>query len=130
MTRSIAAVLAGLVFIILTHEGADYLMREAGVFPAIGAPMTEPALYAAALLYRSLFSIAGCYITAALAPRAAFEHSVALGIVGTVFSGLGVVAAVQSDSGPLWYPLALLISAMPSAWAGGWLYTRQHRQPS
>lgn len=130
MTRSVLAVLAGLLFIVATHLGMDFLMREAGVFPMNGEPMTEPSLYLLAFSYRSLFSIAGCYVAAALASRAPFEHATALGIVGTVFSGLGVVAAVQSDMGPIWYPLALLVSCIPCAWAGGWLHTRLNQQPS
>ncbi|MEQ1754070.1 MAG: hypothetical protein ABL973_08040 [Micropepsaceae bacterium] len=127
MLRSAGAVLAGLVTIFVTHIGTDQIMHDTGVFPPLSQPMYDPALNLLALTYRCVFSIVGCYVTAALAPRAPFEHATALGIIGTLLSGLGVFVATQADLGPLWYPLALLVSALPCAWAGGWLYLHFHR---
>ena len=66
--RSIGAVFAGIVFVILTHLVMDVLMHATGVFPPWGQPMSD-ALFLWALIYRTGFSIAGAYVTARLAPQ-------------------------------------------------------------
>jgi len=124
MTRSILAVVAGLVFIFATHLGADQVMRVLGVFPPWEQPMNDPLLNLLALSYRVVLSVAGCALTARLAPRAPFAHAEALGMIGTVLSGLGAYAAAMADLGPIWYPLALMVSSIPCGWVGGWLVQR------
>ena len=124
MVRSVLAVLAGLIFIFVTHLGTDEVLHVAGVFPPWTQPMNDPALNLLALGYRIVFSIFGCAIAARLAPRAPFAHAEMLGIIGTVLSAVGVYAATASNLGPLWYPLALMVSSIPCGWAGGWLDLR------
>jgi hypothetical protein len=127
MTRSILAVVAGLVFIFVTHLGTDQVLHVLGVFPPWGQPMNDPALNLLALSYRVVLSVAGCALAAFMAPRAPFAHAEALGIIGTVLSALGVYAATTADLGPIWYPLALMVSSIPCGWAGGWLVQRSRR---
>lgn len=122
MARSALAVLAGLLTIFATHLGIDQVLHETGVFPPWGQPMNDPLLNLLALGYRAVFSMLGCFVAAVLAPRAPFQHAIALGMIGTVLSGLGVLAATRMNLGPLWYPLALWVSVMPCAWAGGGMY--------
>lgn len=124
MIRSIAAVLAGLVFIFATHIGTDAVMHAQGVFPPEGEPMFDPLLNALALGYRSAFSVAGCAITAALAPRAPMAHALTLGGIGTVLASLGAYMAMGLNLGPMWYPVALAASALPCAWLGRMLVRR------
>ncbi len=124
MIRSIAAVVAGLVFIFATHIGTDAVMHAQGVFPPEGQPMFDPSLNALALGYRSVFSVIGCAIAAALAPRAPMAHALTLGGVGTVLASLGAYMAMGLNLGPMWYPVALAASALPCAWVGGMLVRR------
>ena len=119
--RSIGAVLAGFVFIAITHNGVDQVLHATGVYPPLGEPMTDPGQYALALSYRIVFSILGCFITAWLAPRNPVQHALALGGIGVLLSSLG--AYLMWDAGPAWYSLALIAVALPCAWAGGKLYT-------
>lgn len=77
--KSAGAVLAGLVFIAATHTGTDAVLERLGVLPA-GNLWVSPWLILMVLGYRALWSIAGCYITARLAPRAPMAH--ALGMRG------------------------------------------------
>jgi len=44
-----------------------------------------------------------------------------MGIVGLVLSTAGVIAATRMDLGPMWYPVVLLLTALPCAWLGGLL---------
>jgi len=127
MSRSVLAVVAGLVFIFVTHLGTDVVLHSLGVFPPWDQPMREPALNLLALGYRTIFSVLGCALAARLAPRAPFVHAEVLGIIGVVLSGLGVAAAVTAELGPIWYPLALMVVSIPCGWVGGWLVQRSRR---
>jgi hypothetical protein len=118
VVRSIAAVVAGLVFIVATHVGTDEVMHAAGVFPPKGEPMFDPALNALALGYRCVFSVLGCALTAWLAPRAPMAHALTLGGIGTALASLGAYAMIPLNLGPMWYPVALAASALPCAWVG------------
>jgi hypothetical protein len=59
-------------------------------------------------------------------------HPLVGGVVGFVMSVVG--AAVTWNKGPAfgphWYPLALIVLAMPRAWAGGKLRVMQLRAPA
>jgi hypothetical protein len=116
--RSITSVLAGLVAVVVLSVGSDLALQAAGVFP----PFSQPKLFTAPLLglatvYRSLYGVAGGYLAARLAPDRPMGHALALGAVGLAVSITGAVA--MWGVGPAWYPLALVVLAVPCAWAGG-----------
>lgn len=118
--RSIGAVLAGLVAIFILSLGTDVALHAAGVFPPWGQPMND-GLFLLATVYRTVYSVAGCYLTAQLAPQRPMRHALWLGVVGLVLSTVGAVATWNRGPafGPKWYPLALIALAMPCAWMGG-----------
>jgi hypothetical protein len=78
-----------------------------------------------AIIYRAVFSVIGCYIAAALAPRLPMLHAMILGTIGFVLSLIGVFVAVKMNLGPAWYAIALVLMTFPCAWLGGKLKTRQ-----
>jgi hypothetical protein len=112
--KSIGAVLAGFLVVVVLSVGTDMVMHAAGVFSAMGQTMAE-SLFVLATAYRTLYSIAGAYIAAQLAPDRPMAHALALGVLGLAVSILG--AAVTWNKipafGPHWYPLALIVLAMP-----------------
>lgn len=128
--RSIGAILAGFVFVFIVTLSTDQLLHVTGVFPPWGASMVG---YDAALLlataYRIVFGIAGSYVTARLAPDRPMQHALLGGLIGLALSIVG--AAVTWNGGPAfgphWYPLALIVTALPTAWAGGKLRLMQVR---
>ena len=124
--RSIGAVVAGLLFVIIASTATDVLMHATGVFPPLGQPMSD-SLFAVALAYRIVFGIGGGYITARLAPDRPMGHAFVLGVIGFVLSIAGALATWNRGPafGPKWYPLALVITAIPSAWLGGKLVRRR-----
>jgi hypothetical protein len=77
-----------------------------------------------ATIYRSLFTIAGGYVTAALAPSRPMLYAVILGIIGIVASTGGAIVMIPRNLGPTWYPIALIVLALPCTWLGGKLRTR------
>lgn len=128
--RSIGAIFAGFVFVFIISLGTDQLLHATGVFPPWGASMVG---YDAALLlatvYRIVFGIAGSYITARLAPYRPMQHALIGGFVGLALSILGAAATWNRGPafGPHWYPLALVVTVFPTAWAGGKLRLMQIR---
>jgi hypothetical protein len=123
--RSIWAVLAGLLFIFIVTTIVDVVLHATGVFPPWGKPMSD-ALFGVATAYRIVISVAGCYIAARLAPDRPMGHALVLGMIGVVISAIG--AAVTWNKGPAfgphWYPLLLVVVAMPCAWIGGKLFMK------
>jgi len=123
--RSVGAVLAGLLFIIIITTATDALLHATGIFPPWGQPMSD-SLFVLALAYRIVYGIAGGYLTARLAPDKPVKHAVVLGIIGFVLSLGGTVATWNRgpEFGPKWYPLLLMVIAIPTAWLGGKLVSR------
>jgi hypothetical protein len=52
-------------------------------------------------------------------------HALVLGVIGVVISAIGAAATWNRGPafGPHWYPLLLVVVAMPCAWIGGKLFT-------
>jgi len=123
--KSVLAVVAGLVFIFAASLGIDEVLHLLQVYPPWNQPMRDPGLNALALSYRLVIDVAGCYLAARLAPNRPLRHSMILGGIGLVLSILGVLGAMKMDFGPLWYPIALVVTALPTAWLGGWLVERR-----
>jgi hypothetical protein len=117
--RSIGAVVAGLVTIIVTHTGTDAVLHALGVFPPAGYAMSS-ALFVLATSYRIVFSVFGAALTARLAPARPLKHALVLGSIGVVGSLAGLLATLGRgpEFGPLWYPLALILTSLPACWLG------------
>jgi hypothetical protein len=126
--RSVGAVLAGALVGVILQLGADEVLRMAGVFPALGKHMSD-GLFALATAHRVIFGILSCYITARLAPSRPMFHALLLGAIGFAMSVLGAVVTwnIEPSLGPHWYPIALVVLAMPQAWIGGALCEMQLR---
>jgi hypothetical protein len=118
--RSIGAVLAGIVAAIALTIGTDIVLHAVGVFAPWGQPNSDGPLMLATA-YRIVYGVAGSYITARLAPERPMAHALVGGIIGLVVSTVGAVATWNSGPayGPHWYPVALILIALPTGWAGG-----------
>lgn len=128
--KSIGAVLAGAIVGIALSLATDAAMHALHIFPPLGTPMTDSRLLALATLYRTLYGVIGAYVTAWLAPSRPMLHAFILGILGEVASIAGVVATWNDTDkyGPHWYPIALVVLALPPALFGAWLYERRQRR--
>jgi hypothetical protein len=120
--RSIGAVLAGMIASIVLSLGTDVLLHMVRVFPPWGASMVG---YDGALLlatfYRTIYGVVGSYIAARLAPNRPMLHAIVLGTLGFTVSIFGAVATWNGGPafGPHWYPVVLVVLALPTAWVGG-----------
>ena len=126
--RSILAVFVGMIVGIVLTLGTDEVLHLVHVFPPWGASMVgyDVALLIATV-YRTIYGVLGSYLTARLAPNRPMLHSLVLGTLGFVVTILGAVATWNGGPafGPHWYPVALVILALPTAWAGAKLRLAQ-----
>lgn len=130
MKKSIWAVTAGFLVILVSSIAVDTILKIAGILPWDHLHVST-GLILFVMLYRSVFSVAGCYLAAQLAPKNPMKHAIILGGVGLIISSIGAVVA--SDLGPVWYAWTLAALALPLAWVGGKLYDRNkgsHSQPA
>ena len=97
--KSIWAVLAGVLTIIIVTTLVDIALHVAGVFAGPEVPLTD-ALSVLASSYRLVINIGGAYLTARLAPDRPLWHALILGGVGTVLGVVGVVATWNLGMGP------------------------------
>ena len=120
-SKSIIAVVAGFVAVLVLSIGTDTILTMYGIFPRQDDPGAYlPWMLIVALLYKCNFTILGGYITAALAPNRPMRHAMILGGIGFVIALLGaIINWDNATASGTWYPIALIILTLPSVWAGG-----------
>jgi len=117
--RSIAAVFVGLLAVFVLSLGTDQILHQAQFYPAWDKGMHDPFQNAVALFYRCAYAVLGGYIAAKFAPFRPIAHALVLGAIGFVLALLGFIATRHLNFGPAWYPLALVVTAIPCSWLGG-----------
>jgi hypothetical protein len=124
--RGLVAVAAGFFVTALLSLGTDVVMHATHLFPPWFEPMAGD-LFVLATAYRIVFTVLGGYVTAALAPRQPIGHVMVLGAIGTVVAAVGAAATWNAGPalGPRWYPLMLVVTALPCVWLGGALRLRR-----
>ena len=128
--RSIGAILAGIVFIFLSHSGVDITLESLGIFTPPTERFDTTWMVVTATIYRTLLSIVGCFIAGILAPSRPMLHALILGFIGLALSTAAAIVTIPMDLGPAWYPVALAALAVPSGWVGGLLAERRGKSLS
>lgn len=129
LVKSIGAIVAGFLTALVLSFSTDILLQLTGIFP----PFSEPARFTSGMLafataYRTVYNVAGCSLAARYAPSRPMLHAMILGSIGFVVSILGAIAG--RGLGQAWYPIALVVLALPSAWLGGRLSIRAATEPT
>ncbi len=130
--KSIGAILAGMVLIVVLSNGTDVVLEKNGIFPTYPQPMVAGWMATLAIFYRAVAGILGAYVAALLAPARPMRHALIIGYIGVVISAAGLIVVLTVDNEftrvarqtPMWYTIALIIIALPCAWLGGKLKTR------
>ena len=115
--KSVGAVLAGMVVIVVLSAGTDFILESNGIFTPPDQGLFTPWMVMLAFVYRCVYTIVGGYTTARLASANPVRHAIILGIIGTVLGAIGIIVAW--DLSPHWYPIALAVTAVPLTWLGG-----------
>jgi hypothetical protein len=117
--QSVAAVVAGFLVVFVLSTGIDLILHATHVFPPEEQGLHSPALNLLALSYRLVATVLGGYVTAWIAPMAKMRHALVLGLLGTVAAIAGCIVMIPMHYGPNWYPISLVITALPCCWLGG-----------
>jgi hypothetical protein len=115
--KSILAVLAGFLTVVILSIATDTLLEAIGIFPSPDQGLFVTWMLVLAFGYRTLYNIVGGYITSSIAPTNPVRHAIILGFIGTLAGAVGVV--VGWDLSDHWYPIALAVEAVPTCWLGG-----------
>jgi len=122
--KSVWAVAAGVLVVIVVTTAVDVLLHAVGIFPQAGQPL-DNALALLASSYRLVITVGAGWLTAALAPAKPMKHAMILGAIGTLLGLAGVVATWNLGLGPRWYPVSLAVLAVPECWAGAKIQQRR-----
>lgn len=115
--RSVWAIFAGFLAVVILSIGTDVVLHKLGIYPALGQRMSD-GLFFWATAYRTLYGIFGSYLTARLAPNRPMWHAMVGAIIGMIIGTAGAAATWNKDVGPHWYSVALVVEAIPCAWIG------------
>jgi hypothetical protein len=120
--RSILAVVAGALTGIILSLCSDALLRASGLIVE-GQQASDKMLFLATI-YRTIYGVLGSYVAARLAPYRPMTHALVLGSIGCFVSILGTVLTWNKgpEYGQHWYPVTLIVLAIPTAWLGGKLF--------
>jgi len=126
--RSILALIAGIVVGIVLSVGTDWGLHLIGLVPAPAQNVRWPnQLLLLAAVYRSIYGVIAGYVIARLSPNRPMGHSLLAGALGTLVCTLAAFATWSSTVGQHWYGVALLLTALPTAWIGAKLRLMQVR---
>ena len=117
MGKSVWSVVAGFLTVVILSTLTDFVLESLKIFTPIGQGVMATWMLVVAFIYRSIYTILGGYITARLAPNRPMRHAIILGIVGIAAGLVGVV--VGWNLSEHWYPIALVVFALPCTWLGG-----------
>ena len=126
--KSIGAVAAGFVAVFVLAILTDVVLVVVRVLPDPNQPqLYNNNFYMLIFAYTTLYSVVGGYLTAWLAPSKPILHAVILGVLGLLASSFGAYMNWGKATGYEWYPLALIVMAIPACWLGGMLFVRGKR---
>jgi hypothetical protein len=119
--KSVCAVLAGFIFVIIMSIATDLTLTKTGIMKQ-PFDLNSIGFIVFVIFYRSLYGTLGSYLTARLSPDKPMRHSMIGGSIGFVIAIFGAIAMWGKP--PHWYPIALIITVLPCAWVGGQLFIK------
>lgn len=122
LLKSIWAIFAGFIFVVVVSIVTDIVLTNIGLMKQ-PFHLNTTSFIAFVVLYRCLYGTTGSYLTAKLAPNRPMKHAIIGGIVGLIIATIGTIA--MWDKSPHWYPIALIITALPCAWLGANLFVKR-----
>jgi hypothetical protein len=121
--KNCSAVLIGFLTVFMLSVGMDMLAESVGILP----PSTQPEAYqwwhlVIALIYRSIFTIFGGFVTAHISATKPMRQVIILAVIGTILGGLGTIANWEmAKATGTWYPVVLFLASPVCIWWGGTL---------
>ncbi len=131
--RGIFAVISGFFLTFLLSRGTDIFLESTGVFPPVADQLKNGFnvmwMNMVALTYRALFAACGGYLTAVIATSRPMRQVHILAAISTAIAIVANVALAFSPTManvlPVWFSVAMVITAYPSTLLGRWIYLRK-----
>lgn len=131
MVKSFGAIFAGFIAVGVLSVATDAVLEAIGIFPNFEevskTGFNTPWMVWFAFSYRSIYTVLGGYLTAKLAPDRPMWHAIILGLLGTLAATGGAIATIPLNLGPMWYPIALAVTALPLIVVGAKLATKKSK---
>lgn len=122
--KSIGAILVGFLVVAIASIATDQTFIRTGLMKQ-PFELNTAGFIIFVIFYRSLFGIIGSYLTARLSPDKPMRHSIIGGLIGLVIATFGSIS--MWDKPPHWYPIAIIITILPCAWLGGYLFISKNK---
>ena len=124
--RSILCIVVGFIVVVAITLATDVILHKIHFYTPLGE-YNPGSVLIWATVYRTIYGTAGSYITARLAPNRPMMHSLIGGAIGTVLATGGATATWNHvpPLAPHWYPVSLIIGALPTAWVGAKIFQMQ-----
>lgn len=117
--KSIGAILAGFVFVVIISVLTDLILENTGLMKQ-PFDLNSSRFIIFVIFYRCFYGTIGSFLTAKLAPNRPMRHSMIGGSIGFVISMIGAIA--MWDKPPHWYAISLIVTTLPCAWLGGQIF--------
>lgn len=117
LLKSIGAILAGVLTIVVLSILTDTVLEHIGFFPPPTKGLFDQKLLFIALFYRTIFAFLGGFVTARLAPSKPMRLVIILLVIGTVMGILGVIGGWNLSQH--WYPISLVFTSFAGVLIGG-----------
>ncbi len=124
--KSTGAIISGFALGAILSVGTDILLDRLGIISMENFKQNSTTIILMIITYRFIFNVAGCYLTAKLAPNNPMKHCIIIGAIGTILSITASFA--MWDKAVPFYNIAVIIISLPSAWLGGKLFLLNNKQ--
>jgi hypothetical protein len=126
VVRSVVSIAAGFFAVMVLGAAADVVLGQVSpdAFDPQGHARTESTLFIK-LSYETLFALVAGYLTARIAVRRPFTHTLVM--AGIVLAGRAFIAVATWDVVPLWFNLGVLVLIVPAALLGAKLSELRNR---
>jgi hypothetical protein len=118
--KNAGAIFAGFLIAVIPTLLTDFLLEKAGIMKTKPFDANPVWMIVIVIIYRSIYNITGSYFTAKLASGRPLRLAMTAGFIGLTLSIIGTI--VNWNIPPHWYPITLIVLALPSAWIGGTSY--------
>ena len=124
MKKSVGAVLAGLITIVILSGVASAILTKTDVFPKGKLPLHGSLLVVISILiYQAIIYAVGCFATIKLTPRDPMRYVLVLGGLGAILNLLSGLGLAKKDGAVFfWFYFALAVLSLLVAWLSGKLY--------
>ena len=125
LLKNTGAVLLGFLIAVVLSLVTDLILSKTGIMKTNPFNDNPAWLIVVIIIYRCIYNTIGSYFTAKYAAMRPLRLAMIGGFIGLALSIVGLI--VMWDVPPHWYPITLILLALPCAWTGGKLFESKNK---